>query len=388
MKQETSHEPGLDTLRSLAIFAVVAFHLWGYHGTSIPGWLAPAARIGWMGVDLFFVLSGYLIATQLFRPYLAGRRPSLWRFYRNRLLRILPVYLVVLTLYFCVPGWTEDTTLAPLWQYLSFSWNLLVDYAQFQGFSHVWSLCVEEHFYLLLPLIVVALMRRPSSRRAIAAIVGIVLLGTAVRGIIFWHAIHPLAARGQEYGLVAIEKLYYPTYCRLDGLLAGVTLAAVCQFRPAWWRRFTGHAALPGGVGLLLLILAISVFRDRHPAFSSGSAVSVLLGYPMLSAGLAGLVATTLGERSWFRCQIPGAKLCATLAYAIYLTHKALMHQIDLWFPALESHGRGAWLAVYAMACLAVAAGLHYAVERPFLWLRVWIDEKTAEKASALSAAR
>lgn len=388
MKQEALHEPGLDTLRSLAILSVVAFHLWGYHGTSIPEWLTPAARIGWMGVDLFFVLSGYLIATQLFRPYLAGRVPSLWKFYRNRVFRILPVYLAVLALYFCLPGWTEDPTLAPLWQYLSFGWNLLVDYAQFQGFSHVWSLCVEEHFYLVLPLVVLALMRRPSTRRAIAVIVGVVLLGLAVRGFFFWQVIHPLAARGWEYGLPSMERLYYPTYSRLDGLLAGVTLAAICQFRPAWWRRFTGHAALPGGVGVLLLALSIGVFRDRHPAFTSGSATSVLLGYPMLSAGLAGLVTSALSEQSWLRCRIPGAKLCATLAYAIYLTHKALIHRIDLWFPALESHGRGAWLAVYAVACLAVAATLHYAIERPFLRLRVWIDEKTAEKAAVLSAAQ
>lgn len=382
----TMRVPGLDTLRTLAILAVVAFHLWGYHGSSIPGWFAPVARVGWMGVDLFFVLSGYLIANQLFRIYSAGARPSLLRFYRNRLFRILPAYLAVLALYFYVPGWTEDPALAPLGQYLSFTWNLLVDYTRFQGFSHVWSLCVEEHFYLVLPLAVLALMRRPSSRRTIAVIASVVLLGLTVRGVLYWNLIHPLAARGQEYGLLYLERLYYPTYSRLDGLLAGVVLATVQVFRPQWWQRIEQRGHLLCALGFATIALAIVLYKDHHPAYTGGSAVSVLLGYPLLSLGLACLVAAALARRSLLRYRIPGAKLCATLAYTLYLTHKALMHLIDIWFPPLEALGRVPWLIVYAAICFTVATTLHCVVERPFLRLRARLDGKTTEKAVTLSA--
>jgi peptidoglycan/LPS O-acetylase OafA/YrhL len=332
--------------------------------------MKPVVRTGWMGVDLFFVLSGYLIAAQLFRPYLSGGRPSLLGFYRNRLFRILPVYLVVLALYFLVPWWTEDPTLSPLWQYLTFTFNLFVDYANYQGFSHVWSLCVEEHFYLFLPLIVLGLMRRPSARTAIAAIAAVVLAGIAIRGYFLFHLLRPLAERDGGFGMAYMERIYYPTYSRLDGLLAGVALAAIRSFRPVWWNWIArrGHALLV--LGLALTGASIVLFEDHHPAFTGTSAASVLFGYPLLACGLALLTASALSANGWLRRKIPGAGLGAALAYTLYLTHKAMMHLVDGWFPHLESASRLAWLAVYALCCVAVAGMLHLAVEKPFLKLR------------------
>jgi peptidoglycan/LPS O-acetylase OafA/YrhL len=82
--------PGLDRLRALAIVAVVLFHM---PAPSIPDYLQPVHRFGWMGVDLFFVLSGYLIGTQLFKQCREGSRPALSRFYIRRALRVLPAFL-------------------------------------------------------------------------------------------------------------------------------------------------------------------------------------------------------------------------------------------------------------------------------------------------------
>jgi peptidoglycan/LPS O-acetylase OafA/YrhL len=358
---------GLDTLRSIAIVAVVVYHLLAYHGSVIPAWLAPAARTGWMGVDLFFVLSGFLIASQLLRPYATGGRPSLGGFYRNRLFRILPAYLAVLAVYFLVPGWTEDTTLSPLWQYLSFTVNLCADRSRYQGFSHAWSLCVEEHFYLLLPLTVLVLMRKPSARKAVAAVAAVALFGMAVRGYFLVHLLRPLAESDNGFGMAYMERIYYPTYSRLDGLLAGVTLAAIRSFRPVWWNWIVrrGHATLV--LGLALTAASIALFEDRHPAYTGTSAGSVLFGYPLLALGLALVTASALSANGLLRWRIPGAGLCATLAYTLYLTHKALIHLVDAWFPQLAGAGRGAWLAVYALCCLLAAALLHLAVERPFL---------------------
>ncbi len=151
---------GLDTLRAIAITIVILFHLQGF----LPAALHPVAGVGWMGVDLFFVLSGYLIGGQILRPYATGDRVNLAEFYCRRAYRILPAYLVILLLYFFVPAWREWPGLAAGWKFLTFTENLFLNYPADLAFSHAWSLCVEEHFYLLLPLIVVGL-RAEAKRR-------------------------------------------------------------------------------------------------------------------------------------------------------------------------------------------------------------------------------
>lgn len=130
---------GLDTLRALAIVAVMFFHLGGY----MPAAWYPATRYGWIGVDLFFVLSGYLIGGQLCRRMKQGRPLALAEFYRKRAFRILPAYAVVLALYFLWPRWRDGNGLSSLWQFLTFTMNLLIDYPARNSFSHAWSLCVE-----------------------------------------------------------------------------------------------------------------------------------------------------------------------------------------------------------------------------------------------------
>ncbi|HEY9137153.1 MAG TPA: acyltransferase, partial [Terriglobus sp.] len=104
---------GLDTLRAIAVLAVVLYHLTIFG--ELPIQLLPVTWHGWMGVDLFFVLSGYLIGRQLVKPYLRGSRPSLKEFYLRRAFRILPAYLAVVALYFVVPAWRDFPALPPLW---------------------------------------------------------------------------------------------------------------------------------------------------------------------------------------------------------------------------------------------------------------------------------
>ena len=145
--------PGLDLLRAIAILWVMTYH------ALILGLIAPneVARFGWMGVDLFFALSGFLIGGQLFKPIARGGKLEPGTFYARRLFRTVPTYLVVLALYFTVPMFRERPGLGPLWQYLTFTQNLFVDFYRVKAFSHVWSLCVEEQFYLIAPLVVMLL---------------------------------------------------------------------------------------------------------------------------------------------------------------------------------------------------------------------------------------
>src|SRR5262245_24641419 len=122
--------PGLDLLRGVAIVWVMLFHT---RGMGLP--LDSVAAYGWMGVDLFFVLSGYLIGSQLLKPYLDQGRTSLGRFYLNRALRILPAYWFVLLLYFSIPVFREAEGISPAWHFLTFTQNFLIDYAHDKAFS-------------------------------------------------------------------------------------------------------------------------------------------------------------------------------------------------------------------------------------------------------------
>src|SRR5256885_7035104 len=143
--------PGLDLLRAAAIVWVMLFHsfLVGGLGPNFE-WLS---RFGWAGVDIFFVLSGFLIGTQVLRPLERGEKLSIPAFYARRAWRILPAFGAVLALYACFPSLREEPGLQPWWQFATFTMNLLIDYSHNRAFSHAWSLCVEEHFYLVFPLL-------------------------------------------------------------------------------------------------------------------------------------------------------------------------------------------------------------------------------------------
>ncbi|HEY2568267.1 MAG TPA: acyltransferase, partial [Candidatus Udaeobacter sp.] len=108
-------QPGLDLLRALAIIVVVIYHA-ALFGFELPGRID---RFGWIGVDLFFGLSGYLIGGQLLASLARGNKINLGRFFARRVLRIMPAYFVVLAVYFLLPSWREYPEMAqPLWKFL------------------------------------------------------------------------------------------------------------------------------------------------------------------------------------------------------------------------------------------------------------------------------
>ena len=140
---------GLDTLRAVAIILVLMCHyeIFVSHKPTF-GFLG---KIGWIGVDLFFVLSGYLISNQIFSSIVNQRVFSLKTFYYRRILRTLPNYLFVLGIYFLIPSFRENEILPPLWKFLTFTQNLNLNVGT--AFSHAWSLCIEEQFYLIFPIL-------------------------------------------------------------------------------------------------------------------------------------------------------------------------------------------------------------------------------------------
>src|SRR5213082_1926111 len=227
-------QAGLDLLRALAIIVVVVYHA-ALFGFKLPGGVD---RFGWIGVDLFFVLSGYLIGGQLLAELARSERLNLARFYARRALRIMPAYFVILTIYFSLPAWREYPDNAqPLWKFLLSIQNIALHGGT--AFSHAWSLAVEDQFYLALPFILLFLFRRP--RAAILTPCLIVIGGITLRA--FLAAKNPSVDGGGVSFRGFQAWIYYPTWTRLDPLVFGVVLAAIEKFQARWWQRLTGIAS-------------------------------------------------------------------------------------------------------------------------------------------------
>ncbi|AKF85402.1 hypothetical protein MFUL124B02_11785 [Myxococcus fulvus 124B02] len=355
----SSRLPGLDALRVLAILGVVSRH---YPHTGAPAWFAEPTRFGWTGVDLFFVLSGFLIGRQLLEPIAAGERPHLSAFYLRRLFRILPSYWVVLALYALVPAVRGAESMAPLWKFLTFTQNI-----GFEGgpFGHAWSLCVEEQFYLVLPLLVLALAPRVGVRGVGLLSLGLIAAGVLLRSFA-WESHLASVPEGVPLNPIYWKWVYWPTWNRMDGLLAGVLLALVHVFRPAVWERWRRRPLGSGLLALVSLSLAWPLCAENKTLL--GCAVL----FPLLAVGFGALVvfaASHVGEQTLGR--MPGARWLASITYCVYLTHTFTK---NLTLDAMEKLGWGpfhpATVLAYVGCLLAASTLLHVAVERPSLRLR------------------
>ena len=360
------HLAGLDHLRALAILLVFLCH---YRAYPRPDWVNEIGLFGWTGVDLFFVLSGYLIGNQLMQQLKTRQTIGFSTFYLNRALRIFPAYFVVVLLYFAFPVIRERDGIAPWWQFLTFTQNFDLDFGNEATFSHAWSLCIEEQFYLLLPVSLALVMRTGASKRGIWVFLGIFLMGLLLRGINWMYFMSPFYEGGITDGrFVTYNKwVYYPTYNRLDGLTVGVAVAAIMNYRPQWrtWQATRGNQLLM--IGLILLTGAFFLMRGDRLDFWP-----TLLGYPLLSLAYGVMVFAALSPSCvLYRFRWKGSTVIAAWSYGMYLCHKFLNHLMQGPLDAWELPEAG---SLRVLICLAVtligAALLNFLVEYPFMRLR------------------
>jgi len=346
---------GLDTLRALAIALVLMSHYNGFVRHA-PGF-GVIGSIGWAGVDLFFVLSGYLIGNQLVAPAARGESLNLRTFFARRLLRTLPNYYVVLAVYLLLPDSAiAGKSMAPVWRFLTFTQNFGLNYGE--TFTHSWSLCIEEQFYLVLPLAVIALVgSRRSPRLLWYALVAAIAAGITARGIAFMDGKDVFAA-----------PVYYSSFARFDELLPGVAIALLKNFHPAAFARLLryGNALLVTGLAGAAAVL-YGVMNEAPTAFLAST-----FGLSLVAASFALLTCAALSPSSLLnRLHIPGAARLALWSYAVYLVHKPV-------FMALrpELLGRGidpsAPLTIIIVMAVGILGGwlLYRLVETPFMLLR------------------
>ncbi len=356
---------GLDTLRAIAIIIVLIYHYRVVVSQEdIFGFMS---QLGWTGVDLFFVLSGYLIGNQILSALAKGQDFSLKSFYIRRFLRTLPNYYVVLALYFIFPVTLAGTATASIWSFLSFTQNL--DMRPGQTFTHSWSLCIEEQFYLIFPI--VALLIISTKRSTVVAwstIGGAVTLAMFLRGY-NWYINGQSAITGADFW----NQIYYPSYTRFDELLPGIAIALLKNFHPHAYEKLLRRGNFIFALGVLCVAIMFYVLHNYFYIDGYGfSGLMATFGYSFLAISFALLVLAALSPHTFlYSIRIPGAASLALWSYAIYLIHKPLFQ----WFKTLlpeQGINIDHALGVSIIMAVSLLAGwaLYQFVETPFMNLR------------------
>jgi peptidoglycan/LPS O-acetylase OafA/YrhL len=352
----TPRHLGLDGLRAVAVLLVIGRHL-EPAGNDTAAWLRSLLRLwrrgGWVGVDLFFVLSGFLVAGLLLRAYQQNGRLDLGRFYLRRSLKIYPAFYLFLALTLplaAVLGLPPVTTPAALLSegcflqsYLPGAWN------------HTWSLAVEEHFYLLLPLgLALLLWRAPGSADPFRQLG---MLSLVLAGVLL--VLRVLAARGRAYDPYLH---HFPTHLRLDALGLGVAIAYYYHFHgPAFQRILGPQRRLLMLLGIALLAPAFFCRVERSPWVYTFGLSLFALGSVALVCGL--LLSPPRGTALGRGLAVVGAH-----SYSIYLWHMPVI----LWGPPLLERcgvhlGGGASAAWAVGGSLAVGMVMARLIELPVL---------------------
>jgi peptidoglycan/LPS O-acetylase OafA/YrhL len=350
----TKRDPNLDLLRAAAVTAVVAAHLPVLSPVHRPALLA-VTWAGQFGVDLFFVLSGWLISGLYFRDRTGGHFGGWWRFVARRALRTVPPYYVALLAAWLAARWFRGDHPAFDPSYLVFLQNYL---GTLPYFSVSWSLCIEEHFYLALP--------------AALACGRIAAAGTGA-ALLLALAISPLC-RTLGYPSPSIDVFdssVLATHTHLDGLVMGVAARWLQCFRPSAWARVR-RLCRRGAVPALLLLPGVYWIPPR---------LFYDFGYTYLAVLFAVLVGALAGARPRPGATGPAVRALALGSYSIYLTHALALHAAQRLARGLAGLRAGEW-AYYAAAVAGTAAlggAFYWSVERPSLRLRDrWIAADAA----------
>lgn len=370
--------PGLDTLRAAALILVLAYHyMVVVSGKNTFGFLT---GIGWAGVDLFFVLSGYLIGNQIISSLAHNENICLKKFYARRFLRTLPNYYVILAIYFIFPSELGGKETASIWEFLTFTQNLGLRPGQ--TFTHSWSLCIEEQFYIILPIVALLLVNfKKSLTLAWAVIAGAIVAGMIFRGVT-WLDHGGSAMSGNDY----YQHIYYSSFARFDELLPGIAIAMLKNFHSEKYQNILrrGNVLFLSGMSMVGIVLYLFYNFFDNSEYGFGFLMSTF-GYPLLATSFAILTLSALSTTSILhKLRLPGAEKLALWSYAIYLAHKPVF---KLAIKPLVAMGidTGSILGIVIIMAVSILGGwlLFRFVETPFMMLRERIyPSRTAESRS------
>ncbi len=360
------YRPALDGVRGVAISIVVAFHAFGWPGE------------GTLGVDLFFVLSGFLITTLLLEEHATTGAISIRAFYRRRARRLLPALFVMLAPFLLLAAVTAAVTASFRLQVfvgvgaaLTYTSNIVVAAdasAVPAGLIHLWSLAAEEQFYIAWPLCLLVLLR----------LGGLRLVGRALAVMLAFALVYrlQLIVRG-----ASIERLYYAPDTHADSLLIGCAFG--CYFARGRLPRIIASER-PRKVSVvvtLMLIVAAAVLLDRVPPRLAYGTQLLPTGFA-IAAGVF-IVCVALGGSAVARAlSVRPIVFLGRISYSLYLWHLPLL----VAFAGVHRDvGLRTIAAVAAAVVLAIAS--RYCIELPFLARRVHATNENVQAAPVVAPA-
>ena len=341
--------PQLDGLRGVAIIFVLLFHFVGFAvdfgAPPILNWLVPPTSLGWSGVDLFFVLSGFLIGGILLD---ARESPNYFRvFYRRRVCRIFPLYFAVLVVILIVAHFARPPLEAMFkpaipWPFLATFcqnfWMAIHNRFGALAVAPTWSLAVEEQFYLTLPAVIYFV--RPT--RLIWVFTGGMILAPLIRLAMFLASPRLLAA------------IYVLLPCRMDSLLFGVAVAYLLR-RPGAWEYARAHRRqLWTLTELLTAICALFLYRP-----SAIDPVTMLAGYDCMGLLFTCVLVLSLIDEGLMKVlQAKWLMALGGISYCVYLIHPLAF---GLVFTRMKDYPNGGAIsAILGLALTIVVAEISW----------------------------